>query len=110
MVLVELLSGEDGTAGHVNIAVERARAEQLVTANRLYRQTAADAGDAAVRELLDELERVLVDVAASPEELSQEELGEVRRRIDSRALLFKVRVVSSQLRDRQREGLRKQEI
>jgi hypothetical protein len=110
MVLVELLSGEEGTDGHMNIAVERARAEQLVTANRLYRQTAADTGDAAVRELLDELERVLVDVAASPEELSQEELGDVRRRIDSRALLFKVRVVSSQLRERQREGLRKQEI
>lgn len=111
MVLVELLSGEEaGSAGSVNISVERARAEQLVTANRLYRQTAADAGDGTVRELLDELERVLVEVAASPEELSSEELGNVRRRIDSRALLFKVRVVSSQLRERQREGLRKQEI
>ena len=107
MVLIELLSApEEGDARSVNIAVERARAEQLVTANRLYRQTAADTGDAGVRELLDELERVLVDVAASPEELSSQELGDVRRRIDSRALLFKVRVVSSQLRERQREGLR----
>lgn len=107
MVLIELLSGQDeGEAGTVNIGVERARAEQLVTANRLYRQTAADTGNAAVRDLLDELERVLVEVAASPEELSAEEFGDVRRRIDSRALLFKVRVVSSQLRERQQEELK----
>lgn len=99
MVLVELVSaGSDD-----DLAGERARAEQLVSANRLYRQSAADAGDAGVADLLDELERVLVDVAAGPQRASSQELDEIRRRIESRGLLFKVRVVSSEIKDRQRE-------
>ena len=100
MVLVELVSADDETA--VDISGERTRAEQLVTANRLYRQTALATGDTAIVDLLDELERVLVDLAASPEELSPERLKEVRQRIEARSLLFKVRVVSSDVRQRQK--------
>jgi hypothetical protein len=44
---------------------------------------------------------VLVDLAASPEEISAEDLNAVRRRIESRSLLFKVRVISSEIRQRQ---------
>ena len=47
-------------------------------------------GDAAMASVLDELERVLVDIAASPSTLSQEDLDQVRRRIESKGLLFKV--------------------
>ena len=43
-----------------------------------------------------------MDIAASPETVSQEDLDSVRRRIDSKELLFKVRVVSSEVRERQR--------
>jgi hypothetical protein len=100
MVLVELVNAE-GT-GQVNISGERARAEQLVSSNRLYRQTAAETGDANVVALLDELERVLVDVAASPETVTSQDLDDVRRRIESKGLLFKVRVVSSEVRERQK--------
>jgi hypothetical protein len=100
MVLIELVSAADDKA--VNISEERSRAEQLVSANRLYRQTAASTGDAAVADLLDELERVLVDVAASPDQVSGRDLGELQRQIESRSLLFKVRVVSSEVRQRQR--------
>jgi hypothetical protein len=101
MVLVELVSAGDDT-GAVDISSERARAEQLLAANRLYRQTAVQTGDTATASVLDELERVLVDVAASPSTVSQEELDSVRRRIDSKELLFKVRVVSSQVREREK--------
>jgi hypothetical protein len=105
MVLVELVSaGED--KGDVDISTERVRAEQLVAANRLYRQTAMSTGDAAVASVLDDLERVLVDVAASPSTVSQEELDSVRRRIESKELLFKVRVVSSQVRERQKAEIK----
>jgi anti-sigma factor RsiW len=100
MVLVELVSAGDD--GQVDITEERERAGELVSANRLYRQTALSTGDRAIADLLDELERVLVDVAASPEQVSSEALDEVRRRIESRSLLFKVRVVSSEVRERQR--------
>jgi len=100
-VLVELVSAADDKGG-VDISNERARAEQLVAANRLYRETALSTGDAATASVLDDLERVLVDIAASPSTMSQEDLDSVRRRIESKELLFKVRVVSSQVRERQR--------
>jgi len=104
MVLVELVSAGADT-GTVDISSERARAEQLVAANRLYRQTAVSTGDAAMASMLDDLERVLVDIAASPSTMSQDDLDSVRRRIESKELLFKVRVVSSQVRDRQKAEL-----
>jgi hypothetical protein len=80
---------------------ERDRADELVGANRLYRQVAAATGDTTLADFLDDLERVLVDVAASPETLSSQDLAEVQRRIESKSLLFKVRVVSSDVRQRQ---------
>ena len=107
MVLVELVSADD-SADSVDISTEQSRAEQLVAANRLYRQTAASTGDAAMAAILDDLERVLVDVAASPSTVSQEDLEAVRRRIASKELLFKVRVVSSQVRDRQKAAIPQQ--
>ena len=103
MVLVELVSADD-SGGNVDISTEQSRAEQLVSANRLYRQTALSTGDAAMASLLDDLERVLVDIAASPSTVTREDLDSVRRRIESKELLFKVRVVSSQVRDRQLAG------
>lgn len=104
MVLVELTSADD-SKGDVDISMEQSRAEQLVAANRLYRQTALSTGDAAMASVLDELERVLVDIAASPSTVSQEDLDLVRRRIESKELLFKVRVVSSQVRERQKAAI-----
>jgi hypothetical protein len=104
MVLVELVT--TGGAGDADISLERSRAEQLVAANRIYRQTASETGDAAVVQLLDELERVLVDIAASPETLSADDLLDVQQRIESRGLLFKVRVLSSEVRERQRTAIR----
>lgn len=103
-MLVELASADD-TTGPVDMSVEQTRAEQLVAANRLYRQTAASTGDAAIASVLDDLERVLVDLAASPKTMTQEELDAVRQRIASKELLFKVRVMSSQVRARQREAI-----
>ena len=105
MVLVEL-AGADDSAGKVDISLEQTRAQQLVAANRLYRQTALSTGDAAMASLLDELERVLVDIAASPATVSQEEFDAIRRRIESKELLFKVRVVSSQIQERQKAAIR----
>jgi hypothetical protein len=100
MMLVELVSADDENP--VDMSDERARAEQLVAANRLYRQTAVSTGDTGIADLLDELERLLVDLAASPEQLSSKDLNDMRRRIESRSLLFKVRVLSADIRQRQK--------
>ena len=101
MMLVDLVSAGEGDA--VDMASERRRAEDLVVANRLYRQTAEESGEARVSELLDELERLLVDLAASPDTLSPADMEKVRTRIDANGLLFKVRVLSATLRERQKQ-------
>lgn len=103
-MLVELVSV--GGDGEVDISTERARAEELVSDNRLYRQSAAANGNAALTSVLDELERVLVEVAAGPDELSAADLDQVRQRIEGKGLLFKVRVVSSEVRARQKTAIR----
>lgn len=101
MVLVELVSGAE--TGEVDMSAERHRAEQLVADNRLYRQAAEQTGDTAISDLLDEIERVLTELAVSPDQVPAADLADVRRRVESRDLLFKVRVVSSKLRERQRD-------
>ncbi len=103
-VLVELVTAEGATAS--DRSSERDRAEQLVWANRLYRETAAATGDSSVVDLLDQLERVLVEVAASPSNPSAREMDDVRRRIESGSLLFKVRVVSTDLQERRKAAMR----
>jgi hypothetical protein len=104
VMLVELVSAQP--AESVDISTERARAQELVAANRLYRQTAAETGDTAVTELLEDLERMLVELAASPDHLTADDLLRVQQRIDARGLLFKVRVVSTSVRERQQQEIR----
>jgi hypothetical protein len=103
MVLVELANAPADVA--LDVSAERASASDLVSANRLYRQTAARAGETALAAMLEELERVLVEVAAGPERLSPANLALLQRRIESRGLLFKIRVVGSQVREREKAKL-----
>jgi hypothetical protein len=104
-MLVELLSA-DLDPEDMNLAAERERAGDLVAANRLYRQTATASGDLAITQLLDELERLLVELAASPDHLSTEEIERVKQQVAAKDLLFKIRVVSSAIRERQKEQIR----
>ena len=106
MALVELVSVDENAS--MDISGDRSRAEQLIADSRLYRQTAEQTGDVAISELLDEIERVLTEVAASPERGSSRDLADVRRRIESRDLLFKVRVVASAIRERQKTPIQRQ--
>lgn len=78
----------------------QARVSDLLASNRLYRGTAQAAGDRAVSDVLDELERVLVEIAGAPADASQRELDGIRRRIDSLGLLFKLRVMRMGLQQR----------
>jgi hypothetical protein len=85
----------------VNISAEQRRAEDLLQENRLYRQTALQEGDAGLASVLDELERVLLDVAHSPEEVTPAQLEAIQKKIEARGILFKVRVVNKELQQRQ---------
>lgn len=100
MVLVELVNAKPG--GTLDISTEQHRAEDLVAANRLYRQTALRAGETGMASVLDELERVLVEIANSPAKVSSPQLAELRKRIESRGILFKIRVIGSEVRERQK--------
>jgi hypothetical protein len=106
MMLVELANAEpqEGKKKLVNISAEQRRAGDLLEENRLYRQTAMQQGDAALASVLDELERVLVDVAHSPGEITPAQLESIQKRIEARGLLFKVRVVGQDLQKRQEKA------
>jgi hypothetical protein len=110
-MLIELVSADqpDGR-DDVDISLERERAEELVAANRLYRQTVSARGNTAgvntsVTQLLDELEKLLVELAASPDHLSAEDMERVQQQVAAKDLLFKVRVVSTALRARQQQQI-----
>jgi hypothetical protein len=103
MILVELANAAPNAAGRklVNLSAEQRRAEDLLDENRLYRQSAVQQGNVALAGVLDELERVLLDIAHSPQEATQAQLQTIQRRIEAQGILFKVRVVGMDLRDRQ---------
>jgi hypothetical protein len=106
MVLVELANAgpQSPAQKQVNISGEQRRAEDLLEENRLYRQTALEENDPALASVLDELERVLLDVAHSPQEVTPTQLETIRQRIESRGILFKVRVVGKELQERGESG------
>ncbi len=80
------------------IAVERGRAQDLVEEGRLMRQMLQLRGATSTLAFLDDVERVLLEVANTPDALSAEEMKAVRERIGSNSLLFKVRVIEANLR------------
>jgi len=107
MVLMEIANAgpESGRLKQVNISSQRRRAEDLLDENRLYRQTALQEGDTGLANVLDELERVLLDVAHSPQTVTPAQFKSIRQRIDNDGLLFKVRVLTKEIQ--QRENVRK---
>lgn len=98
MILVELANTP--AQGKVDISAERELAQSLVNENRLYRQTAQRDKDTEIANVLDQVERVLIDIAHHPDSVSGEELEQLQQRIQSQAVLFKVRVVESKVKAR----------
>lgn len=104
MVLMELANAAPQQPGQkeINISAEQKRAEDLLDANRLYRETAKQDGDAALAGVLDDLERVLTDVAHSPDQITPARLESLQKRIEAHGILFKVRVVGKELQEKQK--------
>jgi hypothetical protein len=98
-VLTELLNAD--ATPPVTLASDQARAADLLAAGRVYRRSAATLGDASTSELLDDLERVLLDVVNGSPNPTPAELHELRERIDQQDLVFRLRVVGAELRRRQ---------
>lgn len=97
-VLAEVLNAApnpDDAAG------ERDRAGELVAMNRLFRQSADLAGDTEMDQALEQLERVLLEIANTPDAMPEADRAALRARIERDGVLFRVRVLSEELRARQ---------
>lgn len=103
MLLVEIMNAD--AKDIPGLADEQREARDLLDSNHLYLASAQRVGDPQIARLLDELGRVLTDIANSPAQISRADLQQIRGRIQSDGLLFKVRVVGSEVNSR----LRKQE-
>jgi hypothetical protein len=96
MVLIELANASP--KGKLDISFEQERAADLVSESRLYRQTAEHTGNTTLAGTLDEVDRVLLDIAHGPSEVSSAELESLRQRLKAEGILFKIRVLGSKVR------------
>jgi hypothetical protein len=100
MLLVEVMNATASPSQELGF--ERQTADDLVESSRLYRQAAQQNGNARLAQMLEDLESVLVEIARSPDRVDRTDFRTLRARIDQDDLLFKVRAVSKQLEDRQK--------
>jgi hypothetical protein len=99
MMLSELANAD---SDHADVfAAEQDRAADLVAVNRLIRQSVEQSGDdAAIADVLEDLERVLLEIANAPADATSNELTDLQSRITTEDLLFRVRVIASEMRQR----------
>ncbi len=96
--LMTEISHANGT-DPVILATNKARAEDLVQEERLMRQSLAEQGEAATGAFLEEVEPFLVEAAHASEKAGAHAVNELRDRMESDSLLFKVRIVETNLRE-----------
>ena len=92
VLLLEVVNRGDGSASPL-APLERERAGELLQASRLYRQTAYQVGEVAAADVLEDLERILLDVSQGPDSIEAREA--LRSRIEEQDMLFKLRVLGS---------------
>lgn len=104
--IIELTNSDEHT---LDVESEQRRVESLLKANRLYRLAAERDGQLMLTSVLEDLERVLLDVARGPKELSREQLDRLRARVNDQELLFKVRVLELRLRDMENQPVQREQ-
>jgi hypothetical protein len=100
-VLLDFVNAYGTVDQPADVSWQQQWASDLISANRLYRDASTAAGDDTVAAVLDELERSLLELVHGPATLKPQELDQVRLRLDAAALLFRVRVLSEELRERE---------
>jgi hypothetical protein len=102
--LVEVLTADPKKR---DFADAQDQAQDLLDSNRLYRSSGSKtAKDPAVQHTLDELERVLVEIANSPQDVSRDDIDRLQRSIEKQGLLFKVRVIDSKLKEQNKQAVK----
>jgi hypothetical protein len=85
----------------IDVTSHQAWADDLLQSNRFYREAASMAGDNGVADVLDDLERSLLDIVHGPSTLTRAQLETMLVRLDAATLLFKVRVLADELHERE---------
>jgi hypothetical protein len=104
LVLVELLNAPSQESA--DMSAQRPQVGDLLTDTRLYRTSAAESGNVLIADVLDELERVLIELRHSPEQMSPGDIDRLRQSLDEQGTLFKIRVLNSQIRQQQQTRFR----
>jgi hypothetical protein len=104
MLLVEVAHAK--RPEDLDLNTQRRYASELIATNRLYRQTAQRVGDAGAEALLDQLERVLLQLAHTPQGATSADIQQLRQEIESGGLLFKVRVAQVHMESEAKSGSR----
>lgn len=99
VTLVELKNRDVSVA---DLKALQAAADNLVAASRLFRAAAERAGEGQVALMMEETERLLVRFAAAPAAEAKSELDGLRKRADSRDLLFRLGVMEAQVEKREK--------
>lgn len=98
MMLVELVNAESDHADL--LASEQSRAAELVAANRVIRASALQSGDTQIVDVLEDLERVLLEIANAPADATSKDITDLQSRITTQDLLFRLRVIAAEMRQR----------
>jgi len=96
--LTNITASDNIDVSDIDISTEQQRAEELLVSNRLYRSTALDRGEDRVATLLDELEPMLMQIAHGPAQLTPDELRKIQKRVETKGLVFKLRVLRADVR------------
>ena len=94
--LLVRLNHAGGEGDYVDFPLQ-AEAQQLLSDNQLYRQSAAPAGDPLLNAALDHLERVLLEVANSGDQLSGRDIAGIQKEMNTQGLLFQIRVLRARI-------------
>lgn len=78
--------------GDLNDSLQ-AEARQLLPDNRLYRQAVSTDDDPMMTAALDHLERVLLEIANTPDKLSGADIARIEQAMNTDSLLFQIRVL-----------------
>jgi len=95
LLLTEVANMNDSDAAE--FAASRARAKDLVNEGRLLQQVMLSQASGS-EPLLDEVGRFMLEVANAPDSVNEGEIQDLKQRIDAESLLFKVRIIETNLR------------
>jgi hypothetical protein len=76
-------------------------ARQLLTDNRLYRQSLTKNNDPMLAAALDHLERVLLEIANSPDDLTSADVTRIEQEMNTQGLLFQIRVLRTKVSEQE---------